>query len=886
MIGRTLLHYNVTEKLGEGGMGQVYRATDQKLGRDVAIKVLPESFAADAERLARFGREAKLLAGLNHPNIAAIYGIEAVDNQRFLVLELIDGEDLSEMLLRGPLPLARALDLARQVATALEVAHEQGIVHRDLKPANILVNKDGIVKVLDFGLGKAYDAVGDRSSPQLTQSPTVLHSSPTMVGVILGTAAYMSPEQARGRVVDKRADIFAFGAVLFEMLTGRIVFAGETVSDTLAAVLKEEPDYNTLPANTPPRLRALLKRCLEKDVKQRLRDIGEARIAIEEIAASKDAVGAAATSAAEKPSALKRSLPWALFGTTALIAAWLLALRNAPAPPAQGSATVTSHIVAPEGVEFDLTRPGIALSPDGSQLAFIGTGSDGLNRLYVWQCDTGQFRLIEDTEGAITPFWSPDGRHVAFNTGVHLKRVDLATGSTRVITEVKGADGTWSHDDLIIVSLYTGSTGSRLMKVPAGGGVAEPLLGTERTVTEEFPQFLPDDRHFLYSRLNVDGSGNDGIAVAAMDSKESVQVIRGLTNARYSAGHVLSMQNDQLVAQTFDLHTRELGAAVHRVAAPIQTMSFPYCGFFTCADNGTLAYVEGVPSAGFTELVWVDRAGNELERTGITGDLYNHRLSHDERRLVMDISTPETAGDIWVYDLARKSSRCLSKDAVNESLPVWSADDKEVYFFRGPEMYRVSVSGGEPVKLFSEEKRALRPSDASADGRFLLCVLRRDPVRELAVWDIPGATLTQLTSLNTFIDVPVFAPEGNWISYISNETGRDEVYVEGFPDRSERFRVSKDGGNQPNWSSDGRELFYVSLAGDMMSVPVNMNATDTSPIGEPVKLFATRVRDGNYEVTADGKRFLLNERLDPKSTKSLVLIQNWPGRIVDVERRP
>jgi serine/threonine protein kinase len=885
MIGRTLLHYKVTGKLGEGGMGEVYRATDQKLGRDVAIKVLPDAFAADAERLARFEREAKLLAGLNHPNIAAIYGIEAVDNERFLVLEFIEGEDLAEKLKRGPLPLDEALELARQVTTALEVAHEQGVVHRDLKPANILVTHDGTVKVLDFGLAKASDPASDQSSPQFTQSPTMLHSSPTMAGVILGTAAYMSPEQARGNVVDKRADIFAFGAVLFEMLTGDIVFSGPTVSDTLAAVLKEEPDYDHLPANTPRRLHALLKRCLEKDVKQRLRDIGEARIALEAIASGRadDAPDASSTQSTEKPSAAKRALPWIVAGIAVVAAVWSFMQRSAP--PTTPTAAVTSHIIAPDGVEFDLTRPGMSFSPDGSKLAFVGVDATGIKRLYVRQFDTGNTRVLDDTEGASTPFWSPDGRHIAFNTGAHLKRVDLASGNIRIIAEINGADGAWNEDDVIVFSQYTGS---QFLTVSAAGGVAEPLLAKNPSLEQEFPQFFSDNQRFLFSRLATAASERDGIYVGALGSEEFVQLIQGLTNARYSAGYILHMQGDQLVAQSFDPDMEALGATVYPVAAPIQTMSFPYCGFFTTTDDGALAYVEGVASAGFTELVWVDRTGVELARTGIIGDLYNQRLSHDERRVALDISTPETAGDIWVYDLARGSSRCLSDHASNESLPTWSADDSEVFFFRGSKegFYRASVRGGEPVKVFDPKNEGVRPSDISPDGRLIICELRVDPFREIAIWDIEAGELTQHTSMEGHIEWPEFAPDGKWISYSSNETGRLEVYVERFPDRGERFRVSNGGGVQARWRGDGRELFYFTPAGDMMSVPVDMGATDTAPIGEPTKLFSARLRDGEYDVTSDGQRFLVNQRLDPKSTKSLVFVQNWPGRIADAESNP
>lgn len=886
MIGRTLLHYQVTGKLGEGGMGEVYRATDQKLGRDVAIKVLPEAFAADAERLARFEREAKLLAGLNHPNIAAIYGIEAAENERFLVLEFVEGEDLAEKLKRGPVPVAEALDVARQMTTALEVAHEQGIVHRDLKPANILIKNDGVVKVLDFGLAKASDPATDQSNPEFTQSPTVLHSSPTMAGVILGTAAYMSPEQARGKVVDKRADVFAFGAVLFEMLTGEIAFSGETVSDTLAAVLKEDPDYNRLPTNTPRRLRALLERCLEKDVKRRLRDIGEARIALEDIDAGKtDAPDADTLPATKKPSAVTRALPWMIAAVAALFAAWSLMQGRASSP--RPMVVVTSNLVAPDGVSFDLSRPNMALSPDGNKLAFVGVDTDGVNRLYVRQFDTGNTRVLEGTESARTPFWSPDSRHIAFQTGVHLMRVDLNGGDTRIITAINGDDGTWSAEDIIVFS----GGGRMLYKVSASGGAAEPLDITVGNIFNgaEFPQFLPDNRHLIFSLSSHAGDTKAGIYLGSLDSKDCIQLTEGTTNARYAAGYLLYMQGDHLVARSYDVETQKVGEAVHLIVSRVQTMSFPYAGFFFCADNGALTYVEGVESAGLAEMVWVDRSGTQLQTTGLVGDLYNPRLSNDERRLGLDMSTPETHGDIWVYDLARRSTRRLTAHPVDESVPTWSPDDSQLYFFRGSELDRIAVNGGEPTKVFGDTSiTLLRPTDVSPDGRFVICGLLtlKSPFRELAVWDTEAGALTQFTSIEAIAGDAQFSPDGNWVVYFSNESGEREVYVERFPDRSERFKVSEGGGFRPRWRGDGRELFYVTPAGEMMSVPVDMDATDSAPIGEPVVLFSARIRYGDYDVTADGQRFIITKRLDPESTKSLMLVSNWPGRIADAESNP
>jgi len=870
--GQSLLHYRLIEQIGEGGMGVVWKATDTTLERTVALKLLPENFAADAERLARFELEAKSLAALNHPNIASIFGLHELPSPgqgtiRFIAMEYVAGDDLSARIARGPLPIDSAVAIATAVADALSTAHGNGVVHRDLKPANIMLTADGEPKVLDFGLAKAVapdGAMSGSQAPNSALSPTIT-SLGTVAGVILGTAAYMSPEQARGRPIDKRADIWALGAMLYEMLCGKAPFPGETISDTLASVLKSEPDWDALPAETPPAVRRLLRRCLEKQPKNRLHDAADARI---ELAQAFDEGDAAVTEqAASRP---YRTL--AVVGALALVAGTVLglALRGGGAPALPPSRVVSS-LAAPRGVTLDLERLSLALSPDGKQIAFIGIDEEGRADLFVRRLDAPDARRIEGTEDATTPFWSPDGLEVGFHTDTRLMRVAVDGGSPRQIAEANGRDGAWHPDGTI---LFGSRNKGPLWRVDAEGGTATVIAGTDFGPSTQVmtPQFLGDGSQYIF-HLEDMGTDLAGIYLSDLESREISRLLEGLWNAVFAEGHLLYFRDDSFLAQPLDVAARKLTGQPQTITDRVLKVNYPFHGFVAAAPSGNrLAFLRGEHAAGLAEVVWADRSGSELERPGIRGDLYNPRLSRDGRRLALDVSTAETHGDIWVFDLARGSSRQLTRHPSDESRPTWANDDSQMIFFRSPDLYRIDVSGASEAQQILANPRQKIFTDVSPDGRHGLFVELGDDF-DIRVLDLETGEARDWLKTEHSENDARFSPDGHWVAYRSTESGRAEVYVDGFPRRGEKFRVSTDGGGWPIWRRDGTELFYVSTAGDIISVPVDMDS-DRAPVGQPEKLFSPRLREDYFDVSPDGQRFLLIERVESE-VDSITLIQNW-----------
>ena len=612
VIGSRLGPYEVTAKLGEGGMGEVWRATDSRLRREVAVKVLPAAFTADRERLARFEREAQTLAALNHPNIAAIYGLEESNGTRALVMELVEGEDLSTRIAHGPLPVAEALAIARQIAEALEAAHEQGIVHRDLKPANVKVRADGTVKVLDFGLAKAMEpAAGAGARAELAHSPT-LTSHGTQLGVILGTAAYMAPEQARGGAVDKRADLWAFGVVLFEMLTGRSLFAGETVSDTLAGVLKTDVDLAALPAATPRAVRELLRRCLERNPRNRLRDAGDARLVLDDaLAGRRDGVEAPPVAAAPAAHRLGRWLPWAIAAIASAIAIAAV-VRPPRAAPASPPSAIRFHLQPLESVSPTRRGSFFTLSPDGRVLAVTADGA-----LWVRPLDAVEPRRIEGAEDATYPFWSPDGAWIGFFSGGQLRRVARDGGpAQRLCDAPEGRGAAWSPEGVIVFSPHLGARG--LWRVSGQGGQPVQVTSLPENAANHahrYPQFLPDGR-FLYMHLGPDPAVA-GIWAASLEGGRPVRVLDGVDQAVYapsasdpSRGHLLYRREKTLLAQPFDLATLRATGEAQPVAQNVGTAANTGAGAFAVSATGVLAFTSDLDGNG--ELVWVDRAGTRL----------------------------------------------------------------------------------------------------------------------------------------------------------------------------------------------------------------------------------------------------------------------------------
>ena len=891
-------------------MGEVYRARDTALNRDVALKVLPDLFAGDAERLARFTREAQTLAALNHPNIAHIHGLEASGSVRALVMELVEGEDLSQRIARGPVPVEEALPIARCIAEALEAAHEQGIIHRDLKPANIKLRADGVAKVLDFGLAKALDPTagsGDAAVANLANSPTITSPAMTMRGMILGTAAYMAPEQAKGKPVDKRADIWAFGCVLYEMLTGRRAFAGDDVSTTLAAVLLKDPEWRALPASTPPRLRELLSRCLKKDPKARLRDIGEARVRIDDLlsGAPEDI---AAPVIAPAP-AWRRLLPWfavGALGLAAMLMATVAALRPAgeapPAPPVQFT------IAPPENTSFGGppgggtgNAPHLAVSPDGQHVVFVARAQSTF-QLWLRPIATLAARAIPGSEGGAFPFWSPDSRFIGFFADGKLKKVAIAGGPPVTLCDAaSGRGGSWSRDNIIVFSPSGIGTGhSGLLRVSSGGGAPTAASTIDQSTGEthhRWPHFLPDGRHFLYTASTgtcCPPSKPAMVRIGSLDPNEAtITLFEAESSATYASGHLVFARDETLMAQPFDPATRQPRGEAFPLAQNVATEGSRYVAA-SVSENGTLVYALG-GAQGALQLTWFDRAGRALGTVGDAAPYLNISLSPDERRVAVSMATGSPPNfDIWIIDLARNVPLRLTFDPQPEASPVWSPDGSQVAY-ESARSEQTSIrhrlvngaAGDEPLledsPLPGSRLQNTTPSDWSGDGRFLAYTQRTSSTTS-DVWVLPlfGDRKAFPLLQTGFVEVSgAFSPDGRWIAYTTNEAGQPNVYVQPFPGAGGKYQVSKDGGGHPVWRADGKELFYLGPDATLMAVPID--TTGQFDIGPAQALFLTGAPRFNtsrvYAVTKDGKRFLVNARPQPASGTPLTVVLNWTAAI-------
>ena len=883
--GQRLGSYTIGTLLGVGGMGEVYRARDARLGREVAIKVLPALFTGDPERLGRFEREARLLASLNHPNIATIHGIEHVDGIHALVLEVVEGDTLAQRLdfaavrrAQAGLPLGDALTIARQIAEAIEAAHSKGVVHRDLKPANIKIRPDGVVKVLDFGLARA--SGGDAPVSDATP-PSSLTQGPTREGTILGTAAYMSPEQARGLAVDRRTDIWAFGCVLYELATGRTAFSGATSSDTIAAVLEHEPDWTALPATTPPTVRSLLRRCLQKDPANRLRDIGDARFQIDEALSEP-----AWTGPRTDPMPARRTGPllWAaaLVGAVAVTAATAWWLRPAPLEPDE----VRLEVSAPPTTD----PASLAISPDGKQLVFAAT-TEGTSRLWVRPLNAASARPLAGTENARFPFWSPDSRSVGFTAQGQLKRIDIDGSAVRVLAPGVGA-GTWSRDNTI---LFQRGPGSGLYRVSADGG--EPNLAAQIDIHVNDPwrpQFLPDDRHFLFY-----GTGAmPGIYAGQLGSSEAPRRLLDAQAATYAApGYLLFVRQRTLFAQPFDAVRLELSGNPAVVAEQLVVGEDPGAAALSASAAGTVVYRTG-PAGTRSQFVWFDRSGKVLEAVAGSeiGDGFNSSLSPDGRRLALSRftdGTPDRTADIWLLDLARGVASRFTSHPMFDLTPVWSPDGNRLAFSSNRtradgssgsfDVYVKAATGlGTEDRLVGHD-RGDPPSDWSPDGRFIL-YNRQTGDAGHDIWAVPldgdrapfPVVETKFRATNG-----QFSPDGKWIAFQSNESGQVEVYIQLFPGPGRRTRISRDGGDQARWRHDGKELFYLTPDDRLMAVPMRLDVErDTVDAGTPGVLFAARVNGTprnaygrHYSVSRDGQRFLVDTLREV--TIPVTVLLNW-----------
>jgi serine/threonine protein kinase len=862
--GTRLGPYEILAPIGAGGMGEVYRARDTKLDRKVAIKVLPAALAQDPERLARFEREAKVLAALNHPNIAQIYGVE----ERALVMELVPGEPL-----KGPLPLETALNYAKQIADALEAAHDKGIVHRDLKPANIMVTHEGVVKVLDFGLAAVAQA-SDSSDP--AHSPT-LTISPTRAGMILGTAAYMSPEQARGKAVDKRADIWAFGVVLYEMATGRQLFEGETISDTLAAVLTKEPDWEKVPA----KMRRLLQSCLQKDPKQRLQAIGDWRLLLSDeqsqvIAASVPRLGIGAWIASCAAALILGALClWALEHYRHLAEEPVLRLDIDP--PAGG-----------QFASVGINSGGSSISPDGRTVAFVASTNGKIN-LWLRSLNEAEARLLPGTEGASAPFWSPDSRSLAFFAARKLQRMDVAGGSPLVVCDAPSArGGAWSSDGRIIF----GSLAAGLFQVSALGGQASTLtfLDASRAEnTHRSPQILPGDRFLYFARSEK--PEYTGVYAAALSHPADRKFLLSTTsNAVYAPatdrkGYLLWGRGGTLFAQEFDPETLSISGDPHPIADPVSEVGTMGVMVASASNAGHVLYAA---SGNVSQLMWYDRAGRQLGTVG-EPSLYTYpfRLSPDGRRAAV---TRDRAGgnDLWLLDLERGVSTRLSSISSNNMYPTWSPDGRTIVFNRdNRNLFRKELDGAEEEREVTHSLVPYYSLDWSRDGRLILSQgINLGGEIGLAVLRVaPDGKLLADTRGNSYLKARFdqrfgrFSPDlsPRWIAFQSDESGRFEVYVQAFPEPHGKFQVSTEGGKYPEWGADDREIFYLDPENRLMSVNLNIGG-DTPHPSKPAALFSLPFIDNGwspYDTAPDGQKFLVRA-VSRQLSQSLKMIVNWP----------
>jgi len=878
-VGGWLGSYQLLARLGRGGMSEVYRARDTKLGREVAVKLVAEDLAADEGLLERFNREARVLAALNHPSIAAIYSLEEAAGVRFLVLELVEGQTLAHLLDKGPLPLRKALDVCHQIADALEAAHEKDIVHRDLKPSNVMITPDGRVKVLDFGIAKRI-----QPGPLADLKDQSAMTTATAAGSLVGTIPYMSPEQVRGKPVDKRSDVWAFGCLMYETLAGQNPFAREGLADTVSAILEREPDWSSIPAETPAAAQSLLRRCLKKESHLRLRDIGDARLEIAE------GLEQAASPAVPVPprTAPRRSrlLSFVLAGAVAALAIALGVFRLvSDRRPRPGSLAVVS-VIPPPGTHLQWA----IVSPSGEKLALVAADPGGATHLWVRAFDSPTPRKLADTAGVTYPFWSPDSRFLGFFADGRLKRVGADGGAVETLCEAGARGGSWGRDGTIVFA----STGvSGLLTIPAAGGTPTPLTTLNRALGENshrWPSFLPDGRNVLYFVRNPVDPSLAGVYVVSLDTKESRQLVRANSLAVYAPpGFLLYRRGENLVAHPFDSRTLHLTGEPVTIADEVwYEPSFTALANFNVSEDGRLAYRSGGIER--TELLWFDRSGKVLGRVGEAANYLNLYLSPDDRQVAVSQTDERTENrDLFVYNVASNRVRQLTFEAASDFSPVWSPDGRRIIFSsdrKGDfDLYEMDASGSSEARLLLKSDTTKLVTDWSSDGRLVtyssLDAGRRD-VWALRLDGLEAAPLRNTEAAEWFA---VISPDNRWLAYCSNELGQFEVFVEPLGRGGGRWKISAGGGFQPVWHAKGKELFYLDPHGKLMAVDI-VQSLDTFE-ASPRVLFPTRVNVAtvnppdslnHYDVSADGERFLIASQPEATSVP-VVVVFNWNARL-------
>jgi serine/threonine-protein kinase len=859
-VGQTLSHYEILGPLGAGAMGEVYRARDTRLEREVAIKVLPEHFAEDKERLRRFEREAKSLASLNHPNVAQVFGIDQVGDTCFMAMELVPGETLEDRIARGALPIAEAVDVCRQIAEGLEAAHEACVIHRDLKPANVRITPDGKVKVLDFGLAKPTD----REVPSASATDSVLS---TAEGRLIGTPTYMAPEQARGRPIDRRIDVWAFGCVLFECLSGARAFEGETISDVLASVLEKEPDWTLLPAATPLHVRELAARCLAKNPYERLRDIGDARL---EILRARPAEAAAAR--ISRPAVVAA----AAFALGTLVVGTIAALW----PRAKVEPTSPVRRFSIEGIDLVVDAfEGLALSPDGSRLVYRARGEDGVDRLHLRSLDSYEALVLEGTEYGWLPFFSPDGESIGFYARSRVATISLSGGAVRTIAPLDSGftGGVWLPDDSIVV----GHDGT-LSRIPTGGNALERIeLDDPEITVVTSPSPLAEERAILCSVRR--GEGFEVAVVSLEDGSVRTIARNGFTPMYATTGHVVFQQGTDgpLMALPFDLESLAATGPAFPVPSELGTRISYQARMFSISRDGTLAYIPETAELSHGTLVWVNRTGQSEQITTRPSVIFGPRLSSDDRRIAF--RTPAVNCDLWVHDLDRGGTSRLTREGDNHGI-AWSPDDRRIFFARqqGPGWAVVasSADGSGKVEQLSEAViQSGHVSSSSPTGEHLLVSTRRESTGgDVDLFDVKDRSLRPLLASRFEESAASFSHDGRYIAYVSDESGQPEVYVQPFPGLDARTQVSTHGGQEPVWSPRGDALFYRA-GGQVMAAAV---ATDPPfSADRPRALFkdvyARRGAHGlaDYDVSQDGERLVMIRERQQDGGGQIRLVLNW-----------
>jgi Tol biopolymer transport system component len=880
------MHYRLVEKIGEGGMGQVWRARDDRLERDVAIKILPPGLQADEHLLARFEREGKAISALNHPHICTLHDIGRDGDTRFLVMERIEGESLTARLRKGALPFDQVLEIGAQIASALDAAHRLGIVHRDLKPDNVMLTRSG-AKLLDFGLAKS--VTGSEEPIQgLTSLPT-RERALTTEGAIVGTFQYMAPEQLEGLEVDARTDIFALGALLYEMATGRPAFQGKTKTSLIAAIVASQPPpISSVQEMTPPAFDYLVRRCLEKNPDDRWQSAGDLATQLRWIATQGSQAGIAP--GVVPPRRRGSLLPWAVAAALAIAVAGLivaLVSQGSTPPP-----TVRASISPPPGtalIPYDLL--GVALSPDGRRLAFAAIDADGGQHLWIRDLDTMTAAPIAETNGGRYPFWSPDGTHLGFFADGKLKKIDLRGGSPRDLADTpSGRGGTWGPDDTI---LFTPKTRSSIYRVPAAGGTPEEVtqFNPEFETTHRWPHLLPDGEHFLYvSRTIVEGRGHIGrLLLGSLGSDESRVLLENSTNAVYvEPGYIVFGRAGDLLARRFDIASlRFLDEAVPVTTSKLSFWEAKNFVVFTASHDGTVVYLP--EAAGESELRWFDRSGRPLGSIGKPGHYIDPRLSHDGAHVAFVRGRPQTERqDVWVVDLEFNRETRLTLRSGEYAAPRWSRDGTEIAFNCRPKSVEdlciKAVGEGGDVGVLYESKDWSSGGSFTPDGTFLFS--EQSPETSFDIWSLPRDGGEPSLLLRTPFDEQAaeVSPDGRWFLFTSNETGRNEVYVREMKETSQQWQLSVEGGRQPRWRADGREAFFIAADGNIMAVPIQTGPPFRA--SSPRALFALSEKPDQLtplfaDITPDGERILVNLPLEGRTSVGFHAVLNWHSGVVE-----